>query len=331
MNFRCSYIAIFLSALAASPFAFSNAVESPRDQRYLNDVFKETLQTRNIIYAKHFNNTSNREESLTFRLFEPKDDKVTKRPLFILTPGGGFVQHGETWMDTFAEQMARAGYVVAVNRYRLSDAINSPEKFSDALFKAFADQKALIRFFMKDAQTKNTYRIDPDNIFIGGHSGGAITSMQVAYLDEKDELPDPLKQALANNGGLDGVKGKEKLKYKIRGVVNLSGLVTDLNVFDAGEPALLSIHGDLDNVVLIGSGDFGVQGSIPIHKRAQDVGLTSELHVIRGGLHNDTAEPDLCAECVPLTKRFMFETMKQGKRVATEGKNNTSSDQKATQ
>jgi hypothetical protein len=285
--------------------------ESQSNRRYLNEVFSQTQRTANIIYGENINNTTGKMEQLSLRFFEPKNDLETKRPLFILTPGGGFVRHEDSWMDEFGEQLARAGYVVAINRYRLSDNIHSPEKFMDALFKAVADQKAAIQFFVKDAKGKNLYKIDPNNIFIGGHSAGAITSMHVAYLDITDSLVPTMKQGMENNGGMPGNTVNESVPYKIRGVVNLSGLLTDLHIIDAGEPALMSMHGDKDQVVSIDSTEAGTHGSLPIHKQADAVGLTSELHIIRGALHNDPSDPALCPECVPLTKRFMFEVMRQ--------------------
>lgn len=308
MKILIAVAAILWSGLLTAP-AFAEGEESQPGRRYLNNVFDKYQRTANIVYAEHLNSATGKSEPLALRLYEPKGDKEAKRVLFILTPGGGFVKHGDNWMDTFGEQLARAGYVVAINRYRLSDSINSAQTYMDALFKAAADQKAVIRFFVKDAQGENRFRIDPNNIFIGGHSAGAITSMHVAYIDSQDELVAAMKQGMTANGGLDGNNGKENVPFSIRGVINLSGLVSDLNIVDKGEPALLSMHGDKDTVVRIGSTGAGVHGSIPIHERAAAVGLINELHVIRGALHNDTADPELCPECVPLAKRFMFETM----------------------
>lgn len=303
-------VAMVLSGLFIVPSVYADGEESPANRRYLNEVFKQSHRTGNIVYSKNYNNTTRKVESLTMRVFEPKCDTEAKRALVIITPGGGFVKHDDHWMDAFGEQLARAGYVVAMNRYRLSEQPNSLETYLDAFFKGVVDQKAVIRYFVKDAQGANRYRIDPDKIFIGGHSAGAIISMHTGYIDAKDELIDAMKQAIANNGGLDGNDGRENVPYKIRGVINMSGLVVDLNIFDSGEPPLMNIHGDKDQVVQIDGRESGLLGSIPIHERATSVGLVDELHIIRGGLHNDTSMPELCPECVPLVKRFMFDVMK---------------------
>lgn len=273
-------------------------------RRYLNQVFDEHIRTGDIVFAERTNDATGKLEKLTLRVFEPKGDKEAKRPLVILTPGGAFMQHEDFWMDDVGADLARAGYVVAINRYRLSKDIGSPPAFLNALAKAFSDQKAAIRYFAKDAAGPNRFRIDPDNIFIGGHSAGAITSMYVAYLDADDAVSEFMTKIMQQYGGIAG-EG-EPLPFSIRGVINLSGLVADLGMIEKGEPPLISIHGDRDQAVAIGSTDSGLHGSMPIHEHASKVGLASELHVIRGAEHNDTADTRLCPECMPLAKRFMF-------------------------
>ncbi len=277
-------------------------------RRYLNEVFEDYVRTGDVVYAERMNDLSGKVEKLTMRVFEPKGDKEAKRPLVIVTPGGAFVQHEDFWMDDVGADLARAGYVVAINRYRLSKDIATKPAFLNALAKAFSDQKSAIRYFVKDAAQENRFRIDPENIFIGGHSGGAITSLYVAYLDADDSLPD-LFEVMKKYGGIDG-EG-EALPYSIRGVINLSGLVTNLEMIEHGGPPLISIHGDHDQVVAIGSTDTGLHGSIPIHEHAVKVGLASELHVIRGAEHVDTSDTRLCPECMPLVRRFMFNTMNE--------------------
>src|SRR5690606_21966932 len=106
--------------------------ESPENRRYLNAVFDEVIFTEGIVYAKKRNDLNNKKEELKLRVFEPKDDSLTARPLFLLTPGGGFVVTGDDWMNDVAEELAKAGYVVALNKYRLSGSINTPENYATA-------------------------------------------------------------------------------------------------------------------------------------------------------------------------------------------------------
>ena len=293
-----------LAYCAALICCSAHAQDETGPRRYLNEVFAEVTRAGDIVYQEDFNDASGKKEKLTLRVFEPKGDTAAKRPLILITPGGGFVKHDDHWMDDFAEPLARAGYVVALNRYRLANSIGSAEEFYKALANAYSDQRAAIRYLVKNA---DRFRIDPENIFIGGHSAGSITSLHVAYLDPSDALPEAMQRAIDARGGLKG-KGGERDQFKIRGVINLSGLVGDLNIIDAKEPPLLSIHGDQDSVVKI-DGSAGQYGSIPIDQRAQSVGIAHELYVIHGGLHNDTSLPVRCPECVPLVRRFVFNHM----------------------
>lgn len=316
MQHRLAAFALHLAALCAgllgSPASHAQD-DRAAPRRYLNTVFPEHVRHGNLVFAENVNNLDGKVEKLTMRVFEPKGDTAAKRPLVVLTPGGGFVRTEDFWMDDFGEELARAGYVVAVHRYRLSDNINGPAKFYDALFKAMSDQKAVIRWFVKDAAGANRFKVDVDNIFIGGHSAGAFTSMYTAYLDARSKLPDAGNAALKANGGLEGNTSKEALKFKLRGVINLSGAVVDLDMLDAGEPALLGIHGDKDDVVPLGSNAAGLHGSASLHGRAQSLGIKSLLQVVEGGDHIDPADPKRCPECLPLIKRFMFTTLQLAK------------------
>ncbi|NLG78076.1 MAG: alpha/beta hydrolase [Xanthomonadaceae bacterium] len=306
MNHISSFARLVVATLLiGSPLVL--CADDVSSRRYLNQVFDDHVRTGDIVFAERTNDATGQLEKLTLRVFEPKGDTEAQRPLVILTPGGAFMRHEDFWMDDVGADLARAGYVVAINRYRLSKDIGSLPTFLNALAKAFSDQKAVIRFFVKDAAETNRFRIDPENIFIGGHSAGAITSMHVAYLDADDSVSELMTKALQQYGGIDG-EG-EPLPYSIRGVINLSGFVMHLDMIEKDEPPLISIHGDRDQVVAIGSTDTGLHGSIPIHEHASKAGLASELHVIRGAEHNDTADTRRCPECMPLAKRFMFNAM----------------------
>lgn len=309
MKLAVIYKVILLTCLAWS-YHGPAAEDQPTHRRYLNHVFDHHIRTSDIVFAEAFNNTSGKTEKLTMRIFEPKGDKVEKRPLFILTPGGAFQYHEDHWMDDFGEQLAKAGYVVAINRYRLSDSIETTEKYLDALAKAIADQRFAIEYFIHDAAGPDKFRVDVNNIFVGGHSAGAITSMHLAYLDPTDEIDAAMTKSLNAEGV--SIKENKKNRFKIRGVINLSGLLTDLDIIDKGEPPLLSLHGDKDDVIAIGTNESGSHGSLSIHEYAEKVGVNSDLNIIRGAGHNDPADSVLCPECVPLVKRFMFNLLNGG-------------------
>lgn len=275
--------------------------ESPRDRRYLNPIFENVKLTEDIVFAEKKSLLTGKKEPLRLRVFEPEGDSDKRRAMFLLTPGGGFVVNGDDWMNDVATEMAKAGYVVAINKYRLSDSIDSAEKFSRALAMAVADQRDALHFLINDAGKANTFGIDPNKIFIGGHSAGAITSMHTAYLDSEDAINEVLRKAFEREYKLPA----RSAMLPIKGVINLAGLLLELQVIDRGDIPLLSIHGELDAVVTHDR-DANVFGSKAIHEYLDTIGTPGKLYILEGAKHNDTALPYLCEECIPLMKRFMF-------------------------
>lgn len=290
-----------LLALVSTTLSAQENVASKPDRRYLNPIFDEVTFTPDIEFAVKHNNFGNKTEHLKLRVFEPKGDTLKKRPLFLLMPGGGWVVNGDDWMNDVAEEIAKTGFVVAIHKYRLSESINTPTLYFDALAKASADQRDALNYLINDAKSANRFGIDPTKIFIGGHSAGAITSMHTAYFDQQDAVQQGLKEAFATYKTLPNKADRIPLK----GVINLSGLLSDLDIIDHNDIPLLSIHGDKDHVVPAGRSE-GRYGSIAIDEWAAIVNTKSQLHIIEDGLHNDPAIPALCEECVPLIKRFMF-------------------------
>lgn len=281
--------------------AFAQNVQSPKDRRYLNPVFDDVKMTDDIVFAVKNNALTGKSEPLRLRVFEPVGDKDTNRALFLLTPGGGFVVNGDDWMNDVATEIAKAGYVVAINKYRLTDSIDTPEKFSRALAMVVADQRDALQYLIKDAAKANTFGIDPEKIFVGGHSAGAITSMHTAYLDSEDAVIDVMSSAFEREFTLPA----PAQMLPIKGVINLAGALPELQIINRKDVALLSIHGDRDSVVTHDKDDI-LFGSAAIHEYLNTVGTSGKLHIIEGAKHNDTALPYLCEECIPLMKRFMF-------------------------
>ena len=262
-----------------------SVLSSDMTGRYQNEVFSDFVKTSNITYGENFNPTTGIYEPLKLRLFQPKGDTNTKRPLVIITPGGGFVMHGDDWMENFGERFARAGYVTAITRYRLSESIDTAELYFNALFKSFSDQKAAIRFFMHDAANANTYRVDTT-----------------------DDIPPVMRQAMEANGGITGNSGQPGYQTPIRGVINLSGGVSHTSIFKPNGTALLSIHGDKDDIVPIGTNQARqFYGSAPIHQAAQKARVDSTFYPIAGLSHNGTVYDDECPSCIPTIMGFIHQ------------------------
>ena len=73
--------------------------------------------------------------------------------------------------------LRKRGYVTASIQYRLTSIWNLTDSMHmlQTVMNGISDAKAAIRYFRKDAATNgNVFGIDPNQIYIGGYSAGAI-------------------------------------------------------------------------------------------------------------------------------------------------------------
>lgn len=298
---------IFLSILSMIFISCSKDEEEVKSQktiicesdRYVKPIFTE-VEVSTVKYGSNMN-TAGLQQDLMMDIYQPKGDVLEKRPVLVLAFGGSFIAGDRKQLSDLATEMSKLGYVSVCIDYRLLSFNQFPFdsiKALDIAIKASSDMKAAIRHLRKDAATENKYKIDPDFILVGGVSAGAITAIQTAYFDASDNTESHVQTAIALNGGIEGNSGDtENLKYssKVQGVINMSGAIYRLPFMDSGEPPIISIHGDADDVVPYGYGVvkvFGfsiipLYGSSEIEKRAKEVGLKSYFETVIGGGHED--------------------------------------------
>jgi len=212
--------------------------------RYLTDMFGVTVST--VTYSTPYN--------LEMDIYQPAGDVQATRPLIILAHGGSFVGGSKTddvSVDTLCVRFARRGYVTASINYRLGNALSMALDSMNAIsvvMKAVGDGKAAIRYFVKDAATTNTFKIDTNNIFCGGNSAGAVLYMHVGYLDSA-EAPAHVAGVLAANGGFEGNSGNAGYPTKTKAVINLAGALNLPSFIDATDVPSVNVQGDADDVV----------------------------------------------------------------------------------
>ena len=161
-------IFIIILSFASCSDLNDNPIDIPDGDRYEDIVFDEYTLTRNIKYGSNVS-MSGSQIDLKLDLYEPKGDTVEERPLVILAPGGAFQYLSNLDMNNIAEKLTSYGYVCAVISYRILDNSSITEQtYLDVAIKARADLKAAIRFFVKDADGDQKYRINTDNLFVGG-------------------------------------------------------------------------------------------------------------------------------------------------------------------
>lgn len=242
--------------------------------------------------------------TLKFDFYAPSEevDPMEARPLIIWAHGGFFIQGDENnpGITSLAESYALKGYACASINYRLLDlATATPalvagtvdELFVDEITRAVADMRAAVRYFRQDADTDNTYKIDPNQIFVGGISAGGVLSAHVGYLTDDQGLDTyetvDVGAFVEANGGYEGDSGNPGYSSEVSGVISLSGALGDTSFMQAGEVPIISVHDDGDAVVPYGADmvtfpgtDISIapmMGSELIHEKANELGISSVL------------------------------------------------------
>jgi predicted esterase len=259
--------------------------------RYLDDITTEVTSTT-VQYGSNINAAKDTQK-LLMDIIQPKVDTLSRRPVIILAFGGGFVGGKRQDMLLFANVFSKKGYVSASIDYRLWDVAKlgaaDSSNIVPVMIQALGDMKASIRFFYKSAREGNPYKIDTNNIIVGGISAGAIIAMHVAHMDSTDNIPAFLRTVIANQGGFEGNSGNLGYSTKVKGVINMSGGLYRAEYIDAGDPSFVSYHGTADVVVPYDRGlnvyNFISEGSATCQRQAQKVRLPSYLYTVQGGGH----------------------------------------------
>jgi len=297
----CLFIGL-ISCSDDDPIVEEEEMESPcGTEIYGVNVFTEVSVSTHV-YGNGLSVLGNPTE-LSLDVYQPVGDTSTSRPVIAWAFGGSFIGGDRTQMASFATTYAEKGFVCVAMDYRLLNVLINgiPDSLEalDIAVKASHDIKAAVRYMRQDAATENLFKIDPDKIFLGGLSSGGIASVQAAMFTQEDlDDASPFVANIINsNGGLEGLSGDaENLTYSsaVSGVISLSGGVYSLDFIDAGDPPIISYHGNNDAIVPYGFGFANVlginlvsiNGSGVIHPHCESIGLDNELYTIVGGDHN---------------------------------------------
>ncbi len=262
--------------------------------RYLEEIFANVDLSSNIVYGSAIN-ISGSNQSLELDVYQPANDTLSVRPLIIFAHGGSFLFGNKTSPDivTMCNKYTKSGYVTASINYRLGfeGFIPTENTATETVYRATTDMRAAVRFFYKDAQTNNNYRIDTNNIFVAGVSAGAFIALHLAYLNEENEIPaavDPVEF-----GGIEGNSGNAGYSSDIKAIVNLCGAIGDTSWIEQNDIPCLSMHGTNDDVVpygtavinVIGIPLFEVDGSASIAQRQANMNVTHQFVTWQGAGH----------------------------------------------
>lgn len=279
------------------------------DGQYRLPLFEEIQIQEKVIYGT-------KPTDHWMNVYQPAADLTGKRPLVILAPGGGFdpahIDHSYRLLIPLAEKLAHCGYVVGLINYRTGET-NSPEKYKKAFYSALYDLKAAIRFFRKDAEKENFYRIDPEEIYMGGWSAGAQIGLFNAYVNYPGELSLGQWEEMIEYGGFEGNSGNPGYSSQIKALIAMAGNTVHVKAIQPGDPALLCIHSTTDFTVRIDTQatPFGLAfGSRPLIQQAARMGLASKIIEIEGGTHTAPIKPD-CPSCFDEVIGFIFDKLEK--------------------
>ena len=261
------------------------------DGRYLDEIFTDVQVSSQIYYGSNLNSTffGNVEEDLYLDIYEPFGDTYDNRPLIILMFGGSYIGGSRTSSDIveLCTSYALKGYVCSAIDYRLTQELiwlANEETAYKAAAKGIHDLKGAIRYFRKNDDLYNDYRIDINRIYAGGVSAGGISAVNAAYLDNNEEIPDFIYDYIMESGGLEGISGNPNYSSEFHGVINLCGAVGNTDWIIDNDIPIVSVHGTDDAVVPYADGmitlfglNMSIMGSYSIHNRMIELNNNSSL------------------------------------------------------
>ncbi len=230
-----------------------NPLFSQCNDRYQTEIFSSFKKTT-VQYSDVYEVRNGDGNFLKMDIYEPGGDNFALRPVVLLGHGGTYIggDRNESTCVKLCETFALRGYVAVSFDYRLAnsqaDLIDSINALRIAL-RSVSDAKAAIRFLRKDADTDNLFRIDSEQIFIGGNSAGAITALHTAYVRDYDVLPSYIKPLVDEMGGLEGNSGNPGYPSDVKGVINLAGGINKLEWIQQDDVPMISCHGNQDETV----------------------------------------------------------------------------------
>jgi len=288
---------IFSSVVVKSDLLYGKARGLWTRSPYSDDPYIEVLGKGLV---KSFNDPE--LMNLNLDIYYPKTDLFKNRPLVMLIHGGAFyIGSKESAAEhSLATSLAKCGYVVASIDYRLGFKL-LPSDVELSAYRAVQDAHAALRYLAHNAEGLG---IDPNQIYVGGTSAGAVASLNVAFMND-DERPVRIKEANLEGtvAKIEESGNKYTEKFTIKAVANMWGAVADLNIIGKDDKiSVLSIHGTADGIVpyeydhpfknslmlnrlLMDK----MYGSKPIHERLQLLGIRNRLISLKGLGH----EPEL--------------------------------------
>jgi para-nitrobenzyl esterase len=236
---------------------------NPPAARYADEIFTEVMVST-VEYSSQY--------GLQMDIYQPVGDAETNRPVVVLAHGGGFVagNRSNPTMVRLGNDLAKRGYVAVSVTYRLAPSILTmldSNSAADVVIKALSDSRAAVRYLRKTAIAEgNPYGLDPERVFMGGNSAGAVLAVHMGFLDSTDAVQPFFNTAIQANGGFEGNSGNPGYASSVKAIFSLAGGIGRTSWIDADDVPSIHFHGDEDDVVPYGCGDVfsGATGGLDV-------------------------------------------------------------------
>lgn len=279
-------LAFHIHAALAGIFFLSAAAFSQTQPESANN-WTATVGSHYIVHLDQVYGTQN-NIALKLDAWEPHDNEKPL-PTLIYIHGGGWLFGDRTGaFPQLLPYFARGWNVVNVE-YRMSGQSLAPAAVEDSV--------CALRWVYRNAKQ---FHFDLDRIVVTGHSAGGHLSLMVGMFDPSSGLDNecpadaawgdlPLKvAAVVNWFGVTDVNdllaGKDRKNYAVAWLGSqensaaIAKKVSPLTYVRPGLPAIITIHGDNDDVV-------PYSHAVRLHEALTKAGVKNELVTISGGGH----------------------------------------------
>lgn len=229
---------------------------------------------------------------LKLDLHRPEGGGVPTRTAVILVHGGGWMVGERGMITPLAAQFAAQGFLAIPVEYRLVREAPWPAQRDDVV--------AAVEWVAANAESLG---IDADRIVVGGGSaGGHLALMATAQLGGKDRIAAVLSLFSASELSLEqpaprGMFGAPQLVGPDASPDALRA-ASPLHQVDANFPPVFLLHGGSDWMI-------DPQASINLYQRLRELGVTTELHIVAGALHEFIEEPGMTGPMVSEVALFL--------------------------
>jgi acetyl esterase/lipase len=349
ITFICAFSLLPKAQAQQLPNRYVTELFTNAQLQVTNDVVFSTniphVNVTNLFGNQIANEETYGQRSVTLRMniYRPNStvDTLSKRPVIIFLFGGGFVtgSRTEASMLRLCEAFARRGFVTATADYRLGMNLSDPELAKRAVYRGIQDSRSAVRFFRNNAAA---YGVDPNQIFVAGHSAGAFAALHNIYLDKDEERPAStrLNGSRADLGTLDAVGDNKTdaqgnaIDGKANAAMGFAAALGELSYIEGPNDAPgVYFHSSDDNTVLFNAGrPFPslnlipginlpvVQGSNPIAQRANSVGAPHVFYPYTNRGHNvHFNSPNLYSDIAPRGSDFFYDYRLKPTEAAIEG------------